>query len=57
MFWLGVYLGGAVAVAMMLIAEAMQDGEAIDWMEAAHAALWAILMPWYLIDVARGRFP
>lgn len=53
-FWLGIYLGGVIAIAMMLLAEALQDGEPIDWMEVAHALLWFILLPWYLIDVARG---
>lgn len=57
LFWLGVYLGGVIAMAMMIVAQQLAGDEGIDAAEIFHALLWPVLLPWFLIDVAGGWKP
>jgi hypothetical protein len=55
-FWIGVYLGGLIAAALVTLAgaSAVDDFEATDLLGAV---LWPVALPWFVIAVARGWRP
>lgn len=51
-FWLGIYLGGVVAMTLMIVAQQLGGDEEIEAAEILHALFWPVLLPWFLIEVA-----
>ncbi|WP_337846229.1 hypothetical protein [Sphingomonas sp.] len=58
-FWLGVYLGGVVATFLLTHAEVMADDDrgGLTGLELASVFAWPILLPLFVIEVARGWRP